>query len=122
MAFLLYGCAVLFVLGVTILRSLMKARRYPPGPPGFPVLGNFHKLNHHEYRYRHIEDISKTYGPPEVHSSNDLSVDCTIGDVIFFYNPTMSVLVLSSYRSMQDLLGNRGSIYSDRPRSSLIDM
>ncbi|KAF9506385.1 hypothetical protein BS47DRAFT_1399528 [Hydnum rufescens UP504] len=34
----------------------------------------------------------------------------------------MSVLVLSSYRSMQDLLGNRGSIYSDRPRSSLIDM
>ncbi|KAF9506387.1 hypothetical protein BS47DRAFT_1352807 [Hydnum rufescens UP504] len=106
MALLLYGYAVLVLgaMALIILRSLMKTRRYPPGPPGIPVLGNLHKFNQ-EYREKYIEDISKTYG-----------------DVMFFYNPTMSVLVLSSYRAMQDLLGNRGSIYSDRPRSSIIDM
>ncbi|KAF9506389.1 hypothetical protein BS47DRAFT_435054 [Hydnum rufescens UP504] len=107
MALFLHGYAVLLVLAamtLIVLRFLMKARRYPPGPPGIPLLGNLHKLNN-DCGYRYIEDISKTYG-----------------DVIFFYNPTVSVLVLSSYRSMQDLLGNRGSIYSDRPGSSIVDI
>ncbi|KAF9508858.1 hypothetical protein BS47DRAFT_1384624 [Hydnum rufescens UP504] len=107
MGLLLRGYAILLVLGAiafTVLRSLMKARRYPPGPPGIPILGNLHKLEN-DFRHKYIEDISKTHG-----------------DVIFFYNPTISVLVLTSYRSMQDLLVNRGSIYSDRPGSSIFDM
>jgi hypothetical protein len=69
MALLLHGYAILLVLGAmafTVLRSLMKARRYPPGPPGIPLLGNLHKLEN-EFRHRYIEDISNTYGLPEVH-------------------------------------------------------
>ncbi|KAF9508857.1 hypothetical protein BS47DRAFT_1397467 [Hydnum rufescens UP504] len=107
MALLLHEYAIFLVLGamaITILHSLMKPKCRPPGPPGIPVLGNLHKLKN-DFRYRYIKDISKTYG-----------------DVTFFYNPAMSVLVLSSYRSMQDLLGNRGSIYSDRPGSSIVEM
>ncbi|KAF9506390.1 hypothetical protein BS47DRAFT_1399531 [Hydnum rufescens UP504] len=96
--------ATLLVVGIfafNIFYSLMKARRYPPGPSAIPFLGNLHKLEN-DFRYRYIEKISKTYG-----------------DAIFFYNPAMSVLVLSSCHSMQDLLVNRGSIYSDRIGSSI---
>ncbi|KAF9508837.1 hypothetical protein BS47DRAFT_1349957 [Hydnum rufescens UP504] len=43
------------------------------------------------------------------------------GDFTFFYHPVLSVLVLSSYRCMQDLV-NHGSKYSDRPGSSIVEL
>jgi hypothetical protein len=52
---------ILGVLALTLPRSLWKTRKYAPGPPGIPLLGNFHKLTT-QFRYKYIQDISKTYG------------------------------------------------------------
>jgi len=104
---LLVQYAALLLLGtlaVVVFRSVLKARKYAPGPPAIPFLGNLHKLEN-DFRYNYILEMSKTYG-----------------DFTFFYNPLLSVLVLSSYRSMQDLLVNRGSKYSDRPGSSIVEL
>ena len=118
-----YVVLVLGALALALFYSFTKARRYPPGPPGIPVLGNLHKLPK-KHRYKYFHDISKSLGLSSSQSFElfDALTIQYIGNLIYFHNPFTSVLAITSYRSMQDLLTNRASKYSGRPGSFIVDM
>ncbi|CDO76596.1 hypothetical protein BN946_scf184868.g10 [Trametes cinnabarina] len=97
-----------FVLAIIFLRAVyarngrQDMRRYPPGPPALPVLGNAHLLPV-EYQQRKLAEWARTYG-----------------DVVFARFFRTPVVVLSSREAAVDLLEKRSAKYSDRPRFILL--
>ncbi|KAF8958419.1 cytochrome P450 [Flammula alnicola] len=94
------GVLTLVALLVTanlLNKYLRRATRYPPGPFGWPVLGNILGLPL-KGTWKSVTELKKTYG-----------------DLIFFHGLGNNLLVLNSMEAINDLLEKRGSIYSDRP-------
>ncbi|KAF8168214.1 cytochrome P450 [Crassisporium funariophilum] len=92
---------------LTIFGSLLlfrywtkKANKYPlpPGPGGYPIIGNIHDVPH-EYAWLTYSDWAKKYG--HITYLNILG------------NPT---IILNSAKAAIELLETRSSNYSDRPR------
>ncbi|KAI0770765.1 cytochrome P450 [Irpex lacteus] len=101
--------AVLAVLGVVIVvRRRSLARRHncslPPGPPGWPIVGNLFDLPE-EHPWLVYSRWSKKYG-----------------DIIFLRALTTPMLIVSSVDVAFDLMDKRSAIYSDRNASVLDKM
>ncbi|KAI0041516.1 cytochrome P450 [Auriscalpium vulgare] len=73
-------------------------RKLPPGPKGFPVVGNFIELRNKQWLT--FTELSKQYG-----------------DLIYLNVGGQPLLVVNSLKVTADLLDRRARIYSDRPRN-----
>ncbi|KAI0071338.1 cytochrome P450 [Panus rudis PR-1116 ss-1] len=95
------------VLGVIHYRKSIAERQYkspPPGPPGYPIVGNINAIPQHEAWFKFLE-WSRQY-------KSDV-----IGLRIFGTN----IVVLNSLEAATELLDKRSSIYSDRPHMTMIE-
>ncbi|KAF7978460.1 hypothetical protein HWV62_664 [Athelia sp. TMB] len=81
-----------------------KLKTLPPGPPGWPIIGNLLDLPK-EFQWHKYKEWSEQYDSDIIH----LKVFGT------------SIIVLSSLESISTLLEGRASIYSDRPKSTMVN-
>lgn len=93
-ALLVAGNALFFLL------SARRPKGFPPGPPGFPGLGNLFQIN------KSIPAL--TYSAWARKYGQDKPMGVKLG--------TTNIVVLNSARMVRDLFERRGAIYSDRPR------
>ncbi|KAF8971478.1 cytochrome P450 [Flammula alnicola] len=96
----LYPILVAFIASY-LLRLLLRRRKdlpLPPGPKGYPVIGNVYDVPHH-YPWLTYADWAKKYG-----------------DVFSFSAFNNTTIVLNSLKATTELLDKRSSNYSDRPR------
>lgn len=93
---------------VTIVLSALllspKHERTPPGPRGWPLIGNIFDLPTKE-SWKVYLDWSRKYN----------------SDVLSLRVPGAKLFILNSAESIQGLLTKRSNIYSDRPRSTMLN-
>ncbi|TRM64773.1 cytochrome P450 [Schizophyllum amplum] len=101
------GCLVLlasFIAYKAVRRALPVARPLPPGPTGYPLLGNVFDMPKTRM-WETFKEWGQKYGP---------IVSVTVlGQVI---------VVLDDPKVAEDLLGKRGQIYSDRPTMHMAEL
>ncbi|KAI0763838.1 CyP450 monooxygenase [Trametes elegans] len=86
------------LLGVGLLLTRNKRRfRLPPGPRGWPLVGNIFDIPRAELA-RGFRDLTDTYGP-----------------LVYLQILDQSILILGSYEAASDLLDKRSRNYADRP-------
>ncbi|KAJ8697465.1 hypothetical protein PTI98_004269 [Pleurotus ostreatus] len=88
-------------MGEESLVGLMRWGRtklpFPPGPRGYPIIGNLLDMPS-ELQWEKYSEWSKKYG----------------SDIIYLNVLGNSIVVLNSYKAVNDLLSVRSSLYSDR--------
>ncbi|KZP18888.1 cytochrome P450 [Athelia psychrophila] len=108
MSFSAYPSAVALLasLLVATLYYLLsrKASRYPPGPRGWPFIGNLLDAPKPGSEWIDYHDMSKRYG----------------SDMVYLRILGQSVLVLDSLEVINELLDKRSNIYSSRPRFTMV--
>ncbi|PPQ68675.1 hypothetical protein CVT26_002956 [Gymnopilus dilepis] len=77
--------------------SIPTGSKNPPGPHGWPIIGNILNLSL-KGSWNSLTAFRKIYG-----------------DLVFFHGLGNNILVLNSLDTMNDLLDKRGQLYSDRP-------
>lgn len=70
----------------------------PPGPKGWPILGNTFDVNMGLFPQTQLMDWSKTYG-----------------EIFYLKIASSDFIFLNSPRVVKELVDRRGNIYSDRP-------
>ncbi|KAI0092430.1 cytochrome P450 [Irpex rosettiformis] len=96
---------ILAVLSAVLLtRRHKRLRDLPPGPPGWPILGNLFDLPK-EYPWIVYSNWSKTYG-----------------DIIFLRTVSTPMLIVSSSDIAFDLMDKRSAIYSSKEASVMDKM
>ncbi|KZP23269.1 cytochrome P450 [Athelia psychrophila] len=93
--------ALLTSLAVMALSSLAstKASRYPPGPKGWPLIGNLFDAPKPGSEWVDYHEMCKKYN----------------SDVVYLRVLGQSILVLDSIKAITELLDKRSDIYSSRP-------
>jgi hypothetical protein len=93
---------------------------YPPGPKGYPIIGNLFDLPTDKpwlvYDEMHKKYGQSKYGPYIPYQSSE----CSTGDMVYLNVMGQGFLILGSWERTNDLFEKRGSIYSDRIHSPLI--
>ncbi|KAL0937773.1 Fumitremorgin C synthase 4 [Colletotrichum truncatum] len=101
---------VIPLLGYIFLRPLLypsKSRlNFPPGPPTIPFLGNLHQIPLTK-PFLQFAEWSRSYG--------------SHGLVGLHLGPSNRAVVLNSWRSVRDLLDQRGVTYSSRPYVPIVE-
>ena len=115
----------LFIYLLATFRDHRRRRglAYPPGPPAWPIIGNFFDIPK-DRPWIAYTDMSKKYGgrnilvttgPPQLNSTS-------LGDIIYLRSFSKVIIVLSSLSAIKDLLEKRGEYYSDRSPSPILEM
>jgi hypothetical protein len=81
-----------------------KGRPFPPGPPGWPVIGNLLDLPPLSTWLAYTE-FSKKYG-----------------NIVYYRVLGNDIVVLNTIKVIKDLLEKRGDVYSDRPDFPFVGM
>ncbi|KAK6086175.1 Fumitremorgin C synthase 4 [Seiridium cupressi] len=98
--------SVLLYLVFKYLSSGKRPSNFPPGPPAIAFLGNLHQIPLTK-PFTQFAEWSRQYG------SNGL-VGLQLG-------PSGKAVVLNSWKSVRDLLDQRGVVYSSRPYVPLVE-
>ncbi|KAL4260095.1 cytochrome P450 monooxygenase, partial [Pleurotus pulmonarius] len=77
---------------------------FPPGPSGYPIVGNLFDIPS-ELQCEKYFEWSKKYN----------------SDIIYLNVLGSPIVVLNSYKAVNDLLSARSSLYSDRPVSLMLN-
>ena len=115
LASVIIGCAALVRLGRRRSRS-----RLPPGPKGYPIIGNLLDLPP-THVWERFADWGKQYGGfsfPHVPPSREciLTRFCVhTGDITYINVLGKETILLNSSKAAVDLLDKRSANYSDRP-------
>ncbi|KAJ3512864.1 hypothetical protein NLJ89_g3271 [Agrocybe chaxingu] len=105
MAFSLLDSCLAALALVLLLASLSRKKRpVPPGPRGLPVLGNLFDIPKKESWQVYL-DWGKQYN----------------SEILYMNAGGKPMFILNSIKVIQDLLVRRSNIYSDRPRSTMLD-
>ncbi|PHH68801.1 hypothetical protein CDD82_265 [Ophiocordyceps australis] len=96
-----YSIAVLVAVAWLCRLCLSKSKPLPPGPRGLPFIGNFYKLPA-RYQWRQLDQWHKTYGP-----------------IITVRAGQQIIISLANYKTANDLLAKRTSIYGSRPHTTV---
>ncbi|OLN93206.1 Fumitremorgin C synthase 4 [Colletotrichum chlorophyti] len=89
-----------------VSRSSKSQLNFPPGPPTVPFLGNLHQIPLTK-PFVQFAEWSRTYG--------------SHGLVGLHLGPSNKAVVLNSWRSVRDLLDQRGAVYSSRPYVPIVE-
>ncbi|KUJ10419.1 putative O-methylsterigmatocystin oxidoreductase [Mollisia scopiformis] len=95
-------------LALVLLFSKIRGRKslpYPPGPPGEFLIGHLRVVPFEDSHTAYL-NWGKEYN----------------SDVLYFNTLRQPIVVLNSQKAAKDLLDNRGSIYSDRPKFELLKL
>jgi len=92
--------AAIITLGIWVaVRRRQPRRKLPPGPTGWPIIGNLFDMPQERKWIKYTEWENK-YGP-----------------LTYLNVGGLPILIVNSHRVVVDLLVKRGVIYSGRPRS-----
>ena len=98
---------------------------YPPGPPLWPIIGNFLDIPK-DKPWIVYTDMSRKYGRRNVLGSTgipQLNRDpAFLGDLFCLRFFSQTIVVLSSFSAIKELLEKRGEYYSDRPSAPIVEM
>jgi hypothetical protein len=117
----------LFLYLLVTLRDSRRRRglSYPPGPPSWPIIGNFLDIPK-DKPWIAYTDMSKKYGRRNVLSNTGspqlIRDPSSTGDLICLRVFSQAIVVLSSFSAIKDLLEKRGEYYSDRPSVPIVEM
>ena len=102
-------------------RRRRKGLSYPPGPPSWPIIGNFFDTPK-DKPWIGYTNLSKKYGRCDILGTTIQLNRASPGDVIYLRSFSQVIVVLSSFSAIKDLLEKRGEYYSDRPRMPIVEM
>ena len=110
-----------FVVFLGVVKSGLN-RRYPPGPKGWPIIGNLldvpKSMSAKEYGA-----LSKTYGECLQHLDHQCRpLSILLGDVVHLSVFGQHIVLLGSLEAAVELLDKRSSNYSDKPTSAMADL
>ncbi|KAI0278785.1 hypothetical protein BGY98DRAFT_916551 [Russula aff. rugulosa BPL654] len=101
----------LFLYLLVKFRNLRRRKglSYPPGPPSWPIIGNFFDIPK-EKPWIAYTDMSKKYGRRNILGTTaSPQLNCaSLGDVIYLRAFSTDTVVLSSFSAIKDLLEKRG--------------
>uniref|UniRef100_A0A0W0F6S8 Cytochrome p450 n=1 Tax=Moniliophthora roreri TaxID=221103 RepID=A0A0W0F6S8_MONRR len=115
------GCALIAFFVWTQLPDTRRKMRLPPGPKGYPIVGNLFQLDSSRPWHTFVE-WQKTYGT-NLHEENievTLLAQCS-GDIVHLRLFNQNIILLNSAKAAGDLLDDRAIKYSQRPRSIVAD-
>jgi hypothetical protein len=104
-------------------RRRQEGLSYPPGPPSWPIIGNYFDMPK-DKPWIAYTDMSKKYGRRIIlgtTGSPQLN-RAFLGDTIYLRTFSKVIVVLSSFSAIKDLLEKRGEYYSDRPSIPIMKM
>ena len=110
-------CGIILVLAASAYTSSKKRRNLPPGPPGWPFLGNALDMPRQK-EWLAFTEWKRSYGHAHAHGRLGHFTDSHfffIGNIISLSIFGRTFVVLNSSKAAIDLLHKRSSIYSDRP-------
>ena len=118
-----YLSAACVVLGCAALIRFARRQRsdLPPGPKGYPIVGNLFNLPP-THLWEKFSESGKQYGPlsvPDPHSISFLHwrmlTSLLIGEITYLNVVGQKMIILNSSKAAVDLLDKRSSTYSNRP-------
>jgi hypothetical protein len=115
------GTILAFIVFYTARYLASPYRKLPPGPRGYPIIGNLFDLG--PLRWLKFAEWQKMYGrsivPILCYVLPELNLIAS-GDLIYLNAAGQPMVILNSQRVAVDLFDRRASIYSDRPRSIVL--
>jgi hypothetical protein len=101
-------------------RAQRRGRPLPPGPPGWPIIGNVLDIPSRDEHVKYAE-LSKKYG---VYPIIDIAMDPDehSGDVVYMDAGGQPMVILGSQRAAIELFERRGATYSSRPKSHMFNL
>lgn len=117
---------------VAHLSLQFRRRKYPPGPWGDPLIGQLRRLTLTSQPQMFYKEMNDKYG-----ANTSLSLPLSLyflvpfsalqrsvspGDVVHISAPGQTIILLGSWEAANQLLGKRGSIYSERPPTPFSDV